>query len=343
MSDQPSIADFLTPRLQRWLSALVILATIGVAFVVIADVTGLIAYFSDVIMIFFLAWLLAFILSPLASALVHLIPRLPRALAVILVYSLLVGLLIAAILLVAQQLYSSINSLVTDWPTNDPQRLRETLRPAQDWLNSVGGNQIILFDQVNLLLDNIKNGAGQLAKPLGEVAVASLGVFGNLLFVFFLSLYMAVDRDRIVSFLFRLVPPAYTDQATLLEHSVARSFGGFLRGQALSGVIYGAISMAASVLLGLPYMPVTAASSGVLQAIPFFGPFLSWLPPVLVAVFFAPSAVLPVLIIMVAGWFVLIFLLGGTVGAGAMFVRRTRDPDAGPDDDLPRQPSSPLL
>ena len=305
MSDQPSIADFLTPRLQRWLSALVILATIGVAFVVIADVTGLIAYFSDVIMIFFLAWLLAFILSPLASALVHLIPRLPRALAVILVYSLLVGLLIAAILLVAQQLYSSINSLVTDWPTNDPQRLRNTLRPAQDWLNSVGGNQIILFDQVNLLLDNIKNGAGQLAKPLGEVAVASLGVFGNLLFVFFLSLYMAVDRDRIVSFLFRLVPPAYTDQATLLEHSVARSFGGFLRGQALSGVIYGAISMAASVLLGLPYMPVTAASSGVLQAIPFFGPFLSWLPPVLVAVFFAPSAVLPVLIIMVAGWFVL--------------------------------------
>jgi predicted PurR-regulated permease PerM len=305
MNDQPSIADFLTPRLQRWLTVLVILATVATAFVVLGYVTGLIAYFSDVIMIFFLAWLLAFILSPLASALVHLIPRLPRALAVILVYALLIGLLIAAILLVAQQLYASINNLVTDWPTNNPQKLRDTLKPAQDWLNSVGGNQIILYDQVNLLLDNIKNGAGQLAKPLGEVAVASLGVFGNLLFVFFLSLYMAVDRDRIVSFLFRLVPPAYTDQAKLLEHSVARSFGGFLRGQALSGVIYAAVSMTASVLLGLPYMPVTAASSGVLQAIPFFGPFLSWLPPVLVAVFFAPSAVLPVLIIMVAGWFVL--------------------------------------
>jgi predicted PurR-regulated permease PerM len=305
MSDQPSTADFLTPRLQRWLTVLVILATVATAFVVIVDVTGLIAYFSDVIMIFFLAWLLAFILSPLASALVHLIPRLPRALAVILVYALLIGLLIAAILLVAQQLYASINNLVTEWPTNNPQKLRDTLKPAQDWLNSVGGSQIILYDQVNLLLDNIKNGAGQLAKPLGEVAVASLGVFGNLLFVFFLSLYMAVDRDRIVSFLFRLVPPAYTEQAQLLEHSVARSFGGFLRGQALSGVIYAAVSMTASVLLGLPYMPVSAASSGVLQAIPFFGPFISWLPPVLVAIFFVPNAVLPVLIIMIAGWFVL--------------------------------------
>jgi predicted PurR-regulated permease PerM len=303
MTDQPSTADFLTPRLHRWLTALVILGTVAAAFVVVSDVAGLIAYFGDVIMVFFLAWLLAFILSPLASALVHLFPRLPRALAVILVYALLIGLLVAAILLVAQQLYTSINNLVSQWPSG--QHLRDTLQPWQDRLNSVGGSQISLYDQVNLLLDNLKNGAGQLAKPLGDVAVASLGVFGNLLFVFFLSLYMAVDRDRIVRFLFRLVPPSYTEQAKLLEHTVARSFGGFLRGQALSGVIYAAVSMAASVLLGLPYMPVTAASSGVLQAIPFFGPFISWLPPVLVAIFFEPAAVLPVLIIMIAGWFVL--------------------------------------
>ena len=302
MTDQPSTADFLTPRLHRWLTALIILGTVAVVFVVINDVVSLVAYFNDVIMIFFLAWLLAFILSPLASALVHLVPRLPRALAVILVDALLSGRRVAAILLVAQLLYSSINSLIVGLNTLD---LRQTLQPYQDRLNSIGGNQISLYDQVNSLLANLKNSAADLAQPLGGVAVASLGIFGNLLFVFFLSLYMAVDRDRIVSFLFRLVPPAYTDEAKLLEHSVSRSFGGFLRGQALSGVIYGTISMAASLLLGLPYMPVTAASSGILQAIPFFGPFISWMPPVLVAIFFVPSAALPVFLIMVAGWFVL--------------------------------------
>jgi predicted PurR-regulated permease PerM len=120
---------------------------------------------------------------------------------------------------------------------------------------------------------------------------------------------MAVDRDHIVSFLFRLVPPAYTDEARLLEHSVARSFGGFLRGQATTGVIYGSISMLASALLGLPYLPVTATASGVLQAIPFFGPFISWTPPVLVAIFFKPEAALPVMIIMVIGWFVLMNII----------------------------------
>ncbi|MGA3030029.1 MAG: AI-2E family transporter [Candidatus Limnocylindrales bacterium] len=308
MSEQPVTAlNQLTPREHRWLTALLILGTLAVSFIVVDYVGKWLMYFNDVIMVFFLAWLLAFILSPVANGLVRLVPRLPRALAVILVYALLIGILIAAILLVAQQLYISINNLVNNWPKD--QRLREILQPWQDRLNSIGAGQIVLFDQVNQLLANLKSGAGQLAKPLGDVAVASVGIFGNLLFVFFLSLYMAVDRNHIVSFLFRIVPPAYNDEARLLEHSVARSFGGFLRGQALMGVMYGVISMIASAVVGLPYVPVTATSSGILQAIPFFGPFISWTPPVLVAIFFQPNAVLPVLVIMVVGWFVLMNII----------------------------------
>ena len=308
MSEMPGSRSLnLSPRDHRWLTALLIVATLAFAFVVVDYVGKWLTFFGDVIMIFFLAWLLAFILSPVANGLVHLFPRLPRALAVIIVYSLLIIGLISAILLLAQQLYLNITNLVTNWPTGDA--LREKLRPEQDWLNSIGGGQINLYEQVNLILANLKTAASDLAKPLGDIAVASLGIFGNLLFIFFLSLYMAVDRDRIVSFLFRLVPPSYTDEAQLLEHSVSRSFGGFLRGQASMGLMYGAISMAASALLGLPYLPVTATASGVLQAIPFFGPFISWAPPVLVAVFFKPEAALPVLAIMVIGWFVLMNII----------------------------------
>ena len=302
MSELP-ITSNLSPREHRWLTALLVLATLAFGFVVVDYVGKWLTFFGDVIMIFFLAWLLAFILGPIANGLVHLFPRLPSAIAVIVVYSLLIVILMSAILLVAQQLYSSITNLVTNLPTGDA--LRQKLQPGQDWLNSIGANQINLYDQVNLLLDNLKNGAVDLARPLGDIAVASLGIFGNLLFIFFLSLYMAVDRDHIVSFLFRLVPPSYTDEARLLEHSVARSFGGFLRGQASMGLLYGAISMGASALLGLPYLPVTATASGILQAIPFFGPFISWTPPVLVAIFFKPEAALPVMAIMVVGWFVL--------------------------------------
>jgi predicted PurR-regulated permease PerM len=308
MTDQPTTRGFeLSDREHRWLTAFLVVATVAVSFLIMDYVGKWLMFFGDVIMIFFLAWLLAFILSPIANGVVRLVPRLPRWLAVILVYSLLIVALVVAILLIAQQLYSSIGNLINNWPQGDA--LRAKLQPGQDWLNSVGGGQISLYDQVTQLLANVKNGATDLLKPLGDIAVASVGIFGNLLFIFFLSLYMAVDRDRIVSFLFRLVPPAYSDEAQLLEHSVARSFGGFLRGQALMGLMYGAISMTASAILALPYMPVTAVSSGVLQAIPFFGPFISWAPPVLVAIFFKPDAAVFALAIMIAGWFVLMNII----------------------------------
>jgi predicted PurR-regulated permease PerM len=304
MSEQPATAPLgLSDRDHRWLTALLILATLAFGFVVVDYVGKWVFFFGDVIMVFFLAWLLAFILSPVANGLVRLFPRLPKAIAVIVVYSLLIVILLSAIIIAAQQLSSSITNLINNWPSD--QRLEQILQPWQDRLNSVGDSQISLHDQANQLLANLKNGASGLATPLGQIAIASMGIFGNLLFVFFLSLYMAVDRDRIIRFLFRIVPPNYTDEAKLLEHSVSRSFGGFLRGQATMGGIYAVISMAASLLLGLPYMPVTAASSGILQAIPFFGPFISWVPPVLVAVFFKPDVALPVLVIMVIGWFVL--------------------------------------
>jgi predicted PurR-regulated permease PerM len=319
LTDQPySPPGQLTEREHRWLAALLILGTIAAGFVVLNFVTNLLAYFNDVIMVFFLAWLLAFILSPVANGLLHLFPRLPRALAVIIVYSLLIVFIVGGLLLLAQQLYSSISNLVTNWPTKDPQHLETILQPWQDRLNSLGLGQVHLADQVTNALDNVRNGADQLLRPLGDIAIASLGIFGNVLFVFFLSLYMAVDRDRIVRFLFRLVPPEYTDEARLLEHSVSRSFGGFLRGQALLGVLYGIVSMAASALLGLPYVPVTATSSGILQAIPFFGPFISWAPPVLVAIFFRPEAALPTLIIMIAGWFVVMNIIQPRLMADAV-------------------------
>jgi predicted PurR-regulated permease PerM len=317
MSDQPAGTPFaLSPRDHRWLSALLILTTVAVGFLVVDYVGKWIMFFGDVIMVFFLAWLLAFILSPVASAMVRLVPRLPRVAAVVLAYSLLIVFLVGAIILVAQQLYSSINGLVGQVP--DDQHLSNFLAPYQDRLNSVGAGQIHLYDQVKQLLANAKDGAGQLAKPIGEVAIASLGVFGNVLFVFFLSLYMAVDKDGISRFLFRLVPPNYTAEAELLEQSVSRSFGGFLRGQAVMGVTYGVISMLASTILGVPYMPVTATSSGILQSIPFFGPFISWAPPVLAAVFFKPEAAIPMLVIMVVAWFVIMNVISPKLMAGAV-------------------------
>jgi predicted PurR-regulated permease PerM len=52
-----------------------------------------------------------------------------------------------------------------------------------------------------------------------------------MLIVFFLSIYMVIDRDQILAFLFRLVPPTYAEEARLLQTATARSFGASCAGR----------------------------------------------------------------------------------------------------------------
>jgi predicted PurR-regulated permease PerM len=306
----------VTPRQRRWLDALLILATI-IAFLVAAGlVWDVVIAFGDVILIFFLAWLIAFMIGPLAAALARLIPAIPRAVAVVVVYVLIFIALFALIFIVADTLVRSINEFIVSIPQIQ-EDLPEILAPIQDFLDGLG---LAINVQVSLdeLLALIRTQATDLLGPLQQIAVAGIGVVGNILFIVILSLYIAVDRPRIVRFLNRLVPPGYKEEANLLQESVSRSFGGFIRGQVILGLAYAGVALVTSLLLGLGFLPLTTVAAGFLMAIPFFGPFVAWVPPVLVAIFFDQSAIVPALVVMGAGWFVVMNILQPRLMSGAV-------------------------
>ncbi len=52
--------------------------------------------------------------------------------------------------------------------------------------------------------------------------------------------------------------------------------------------------------------------------IPFFGPFVSWAPPVVVAVLTDSPAIVPILIVMVVGWFILMNIVQPRLMEGAV-------------------------
>ena len=92
--------------------------------------------------------------------------------------------------------------------------------------NSLGLGQVDLVAQAQRVLGNLDQLAGALVGPLQQIAVASLSVLGTMLIVFFLSIYMVIDRDRILAFLFRLVPPGYRRRrASSRRRCRARSAG----------------------------------------------------------------------------------------------------------------------
>ena len=306
----------LTPRERRWFDAVLVLAAVALAFVVLGFVGGVLGYFGDLIMVFFLAWLLAFMLGPLVTRATA-IPFMTRTGAIFTVYLVIFGGLVLITIVVAAALFSSLTDFITDLPSLRG-NLPSIVAPWQERLNGLGFGNVDLLAQVTTFLDNISQYAAQLVAPLQELAVASLGAIGNLLLVVVLSLYMVADRDRIQAFFFGLVPPSYRSEVEILEEAVSRSFGGFIRGQVVTGLVFAAICFVTSLVFSLDFIAVTTAVAGVLMAIPFFGPFVAWIPPVLVAILTKPDSTVWVGLVVGVGWVVVMNWLQPRIMASSL-------------------------
>ncbi len=309
----------LTQRERRWLDTLLVLGTLAVALILVGLLANLLLFFGDILLVFFLAWLLAFVLSPVASLLERFTPGLPRGISVLLTYGLLLVVLALLVLYAAQVLANSITTFVAGAPELQ-RRLLQILQEYQPRLNQLG-IRIDVAAEAQAFLSNLPS----VAIPVSGFALAGLELLGNILIILFLSLYMVLDRDRILAFGVRVVPPQYAEEFRLFERSVSRSFGGFLRGQAIMGLLYGALAAAVGAWLHLPYTPILAFGSGILQAIPFFGPFVSWAPPVIDAIVSEPTAIVPSLVVMWIGWLIVMNvvqprLMAGTVGIHPLVV-----------------------
>ncbi len=302
---------------RRWLHALLVLGTFVAAFILLGQVAQVLIYLSDILFILVMAWLVAFVLSPLVAVILRAFPTLPRGLVAVFVYVVLFVLLVAIVVQVAGSLADSIAGFIRQLPDLQNNRLPGILQPWQDRLNSLGIH-IDLLTSARDALAGLGNLGGSLVGPLTGLALASLGAIGQLLLIIFLSLFILIDKDRMSTFFNRLVPPRYAEEARLFETSVARSFGGFLRGQAIQGVIYAGFAVVTHTALGLDFMPASAALSGLLQALPFFGPFISWAPPIVVAALTRPEAVVPAIAIMGIGWFIVMNIVQPRVMAHAV-------------------------
>ena len=308
--------DGLTDRQRALIDAVLVLAVIALSFIVLGFVASVFYAFFDILVLFFLAWLLSFALLPLINGLTRLIPRLTQTGAVIVVYLAIVVVLLFILVEASAALASSINQFILDAPTLQDQ-LTNLLTGLQERLAGIGMS-VDLVSQAPTVVANLQDLAGEAVGPLQSVALASIGVFGNILLLVILSIYIAIDRDEIIAFLYRLVPPGYVTEARLLQTTTSKSFGGFLRGQVVMGLFFGLLTAVVNIAFGLPYAAVTTVAAGLLQMIPFFGPFVSWLPPVAVALLLKPDVALPVLIVMGIAWFVTMNIISPRLMAGSV-------------------------
>jgi putative heme transporter len=286
----------LGPRERRWLLGFLILGSLYFAVLLLQIAFTFLAGFSQIILIVFLAWLLAFIMSPIARFLDERLP-LSRPLAVVISYYLaLVGL--GFVMFVAGGAITNELSQITNEFPQTAVRIEDTLAGYQQGLG-LDLTQINLVELFRTAQSQFGDVAGAIFDQAEEIARATLATLGSLVLILILSLYMLMDRERISNRLARTVPRQYSDEAAILELSIGRAFGGFLRTQVILAGIQAALVAVVGTIFGIPYLFLVGTLSTLAMLIPFFGPPLALIPPIVAAWIYVPQWFLIITVILV--------------------------------------------
>ena len=140
--------------------------------------------------------------------------------------------------------------------------------------------------------------SGLLAK-LGGLASSLLGGLGGLVVILIVAVYLAVDPHSYRHGIVLLFPVTMRGRTDLVLGELAVSLRNWLVGQAIAMVSIGALTTVGLALLGNPLALSLGLLAGLLEFIPFVGPFLAAVPAVLIALSVAPMDAL---------WTVLLYL-----------------------------------
>ncbi len=313
MSLEPP-AGGIGPRERRWLLIFLVLASAYVGLLLLRVVLDVLGGFSQIILIVFLAWLLAFILSPVVRFL-HERLLIPRPTLVALTYSVTLVALGFVLFYTGAAITQQVGELTRTFPQTSL-RIQDTLAAWQSALH--------LGPEVDLvgLYTSAQAQVGGLGRAIFSQAQAIAGVtaaaLGSLVLILILSLYMLMDSERLLDKMHRVVPRRYSDELAILETSVARAFAGFLRAQLILGAVQALLVAVIGTLFGMPYLFLVGTLSALAMLIPFFGPPLALIPPVVAAWIYVPQWFLVITVVLVAGQTVVVNWLQPRLMRGAL-------------------------
>ena len=207
------------------------------------------------------------------------------------------------------QLAAAIPDLVANPPS--------LLTDIQAWFDA-RGIDVDVVASFQSATSGLLSGTADLMVAAFGGALSAVGMLVDAIVILTLAIFMAVDRDGIQRLGLDLTPPEKRDDVLLFRRSVGAAFSGFIRSQLILGALYGVWAFIVSLVFGLPFGPATAFLTGLIMAIPIYGPYVSWLPVVLVAFFVRPDVVMLVAIVMLVGWFIDENVLAPLVRAGAL-------------------------
>jgi predicted PurR-regulated permease PerM len=173
---------------------------------------------------------------------------------------------------------------------------------------------------------DIHQGFGQITKQLSTqtssivnnsigLVLAAGTLFVNGILVLIVSIYFLSDGPRLVQACRNFGPPAFRDHMPFYLASLDKALSGYIRGQIFLAAAAGILGAAGAWVLGVPYAVLIGLSTFFLCLVPVIGPIILIIPPVIVALVFAP---LSTAIILTVYFLVMMQLITNVIGPRVM-------------------------
>src|ERR1700682_2896445 len=214
---------------------------------------------------FIVAGILALMLNPVVNAAER--RRVPRVIAVLVLYAVLGAALVAGILFLVPLIRQEFLSLV-----------------AQGYNDSVHNLPALL--------------AGHLSSVVENVFMLINWIFETLL-VLLVAFFLVKDAHAIRRFFKDLVPHGYRTDVHEVAAEIYRMLAAYMRGELAICALVGLVAGLAMWIVGVPYALALGIVAGVTAFIPFIGPFLGALPAVAIAAFVSQSSGKVILVLVI--------------------------------------------
>lgn len=241
--------------------------------------------------------------------------RVPRPLAILVIYGTVLGSIAGIGFAVIPQLVDQSRQFVQELPQLlDRGQLQlakwGVISPDTSFKELLAQSPIGGGDAVTMLLSTVWGFIG--------------GLFG-LITILLLTFYMLVESQSIFDFFVRLFPRARRQQVSAVSGLVTMKASAWLGGQVFLGFVIGGTTAIGLGLMGVPYFFVLALIAGVGEMIPMVGPLISAVPAILVAFTVSPGLALGVAIFFLVqqqleNAVLVPKLMGETVGLNAVTV-----------------------
>ena len=259
---------------------------------------------GHVLFLFLAAGVIAFTLNPLVRDLTRL--KVPRALSVLIVYTIFATAVVALLVAIGAVAFDQARSAaerIDDYVANADSVTGQTaaevdIDALQAWLNDHGLEQIRVRDQFNEWIDSLSageiSGYAQDAISFAQGAAFSVVVLlFSLILIVVISIYMLLDMQRLERSIDSRFPP---HGGPPLTQQIEGALWGYLKGQAILSTVIGTSAGVGMYILGATglvegaeeYALLFGLWTAFIEVIPYIGPWLSAVPPMIYALFVDP-------------------------------------------------------